>query len=153
MTPPLSHIQCRERMCCVCHMKIGKAKPISAASELLVRTHGPDKAYDSSNPAYPTGLCASCQRALYKIRSGKPDAGWDGPMPPSWSHITPVGVSGVRRCGSKVDGSDELLLCDICTHVRGNPIGVMGKKVDLNKFHGRVEKVASMTRDSDSKHA
>ena len=44
------------------------------------------------------------------------------------------------------------MLCDICTHVRGNPIGVMGKKVDLNKFHGRVEKVASVAPDPDSKH-
>ena len=117
MTPPLTHMQCRERMCCVCHNKIYKGKPISISSAILVKTYGPDKAYDSNNLSYPTGLCSSCQRALYKIRSGKPDAGWAGPMPPSWSNIIPVRVSGVRNCGSKVHGTEELLLCDICTHI------------------------------------
>ena len=74
-------------------------------------------------------------------------------MPPSWSNIIPVRVSGVRNCGSKVRGTEKLLLCDICTHVRGNPIEIKGSKGELKTSNRRSDKVASKTTETDIKHS
>ena len=46
---------------------------MTASEEALVKDYGPCSSYDSSVNSYPTGLCASCQRALYKIKAGKPE--------------------------------------------------------------------------------
>ena len=120
--PAFSHQEFRGRLCCCCGVKLSKYKAISATDEALVKQYGPSPSYDSSVPNYPTGLCSSCQCCPYKIRSKQPVKSWDGPQPPSWSMFNIDTIFGARTCGT-LGLNGELQKCDICSHVRSNPIG------------------------------
>ena len=45
----------------------------------------------------------------------------------------------MRTCGSVTEPDSEPLLCDICVHVRSNPVGQKGSKSDIPKFVARGE--------------
>ena len=105
---------------------------MSAAAESLVKEYGPVTAYDRSLTNYPSGLCTSCHRALYKIKAKQPVKMWAGPRPPSWAGFKIDAIFGARSCGSP-DQKGELRMCDICAHVRSNPIGSKLSKKEANK--------------------
>ena len=130
--PAFSHEECQGQLCCCCGVKLSKYKAISVTDEALVMQYGPSPSYDSSVPNYPTGLCSSCQRCLYKIRSKQPVKSWDGPQPHSWSMFNIDAIFRARTCGTPgLNG--ELRKCDICSHVRSNPIGSsLPKKEEIN---------------------
>ena len=70
----LSHEMCRMRMCCCCGVKLKSPKSMSARLEELVKQWGPDPGFDSQISSYPTGICSTCQRDIYKVKQGKPEA-------------------------------------------------------------------------------
>ena len=139
MPPALSHDQCRARMCCCCGMKLKSEKKVSVRLEELVKQWGPDAGYDSSNSSYPTGICTTCERALRKVKTSAPEASWGGLKPPAWESFSAGRIYGVRMCGSVPDGGGDRVICDICVHVRGNPIGQKGSKADLANFVHRSD--------------
>ena len=140
MPPPLTHEQCQARMCCLFGDKLKKAMAMSSATELLVTRFCPEIGYDKSNLSLPTGLCSICHMNLYKIRSGASPASWGGPHPPAWGRFSSAKIYGARKCGRVIEKSGQPILCDICRHVRGNPVGQDGSKGLLRKFvpHGEV---------------
>ena len=87
----LSHEMCRMRMCCCCGVKLKSPKSMSARLEELVKQWGPDPGFDSQISSYPTGICSTCQRDIYKVKQGKPEAAWLGPKPPAWSDFQLIG--------------------------------------------------------------
>ena len=91
---------------------------MSTLSEFLVILFGPSIGYDSSVLSFPTGLCTTCQRALYKIRNQSPETLWNGPHPPAWDKFSATRIYGVRKCGS----------------VKGNSIGNKGSKAEIGRF-------------------
>ena len=139
MPPALSHDQCRARMCCCRGVKLKSEKKVSIRLEELVKQWGPDAGYDSSNSSYPTGICTTCERALRKVKNSALEASWGGLKPPAWESFTAGRIHGVRMCGSVPDGGGDPVICDICVHVRGNPIGQKGSKADLANFVHRSD--------------
>ena len=113
--------------------------PMSEASEPLVRKVCPSISYDSKVLSYPTGLCPTCQKANYVIKGGKSKTAWGGPVPPSFGKFSLGNIHEVRKCGSSVVGSPRPWLCDICLHVRGNPVGETVDKSEMKKFLARGE--------------
>ena len=113
---------------------------MSSATELLVTRFCPEIGYDKSNLSLPTGLCSICHMNLYKIRSGTSPASWGGPHPPAWGRFSSAKIYGARKCSRVIEESSQPILCDICRHVRGNPVGQGGSKGLLHKFvpHGEV---------------
>ena len=104
MSPSLSHDQCRAKMCCCCGVKLPKEQLISPKVELMVKMFGPNLSYSSTVASYPTGLCSSCNRVLYKIKVVEPEASWGGSHPPSWTNFSADGIQGVRTCGTLLEG-------------------------------------------------
>ena len=139
MPPPLTHDQCRARMCCCCGLKLKKGKIVSVKLEQMVREWGPNPGYDSPIPSYPKVICPTCERALCKVKNGKQETSWGGLHPPSWGIFHAKKIHGVRTCGSVTEPDSEPLLCDICVHVRSNPVGQKGSKSDIPKFVARGE--------------
>ena len=66
MPPSLSCDQSGAKMCCCCGVKLPKEQLISPKVELMVKMFGPNPSYSSTVASYPTGLCSSCNHALYK---------------------------------------------------------------------------------------
>ena len=117
----LSHEECRGWLCTCCGFKLSTSSVMSAAAEALVQQFGPHPAYDSSILSYPTGLCSTCHRCLYKIRAGTPVKAWGGPQPPSWAQFNIDTIYGVRKCGT-TDQQEEVTMYDLCS-----PISDSGK--------------------------
>ena len=122
MTPALDYEECRRRLCCTCGVKLSSPSMMSAADEDLVRKYSPYPGYSREVKSSPVALCPTCQRSLYKRRSGNIPKGWGGDEPPAWSRFSLDSIYGARTCGS-LDSEGKLRMCDLCTHVRSNPIG------------------------------
>ena len=108
---------------------------MTLSEEALVKDYGPCSSYDSSVNSFPTGLCAYCRRALYKIKAGKPEKSWGGNQPKNWEDFYIYSVFVVRKCGTKNFN------CDLCNHVRGNPIGTSSKGSNVLRSRGTEQKV------------
>ena len=139
MPPALSHEKCRAMMCCCCGVKLKSEKKVSARLEELVKQWGEDPGYDSSISSYPNGICSTCERDLRKVQASAPEASWGGLKPPSWASFSAGRILGVRKCGSVPDGGGDPAICDICAHVKENPIGQRGKKSDVVNFVHRSD--------------
>ena len=129
---PLTHEQCRSRVCVCCGVKLKKNGLMSSSTMKVVKEHSCYPLYDPSILSYPTGLCSTCYRALYKIRSGEQMTSWGGPHPPTWTEFNINSIFGARTCGN-IDTQGLTQLCDICKHVKFNPIGSKLPKKILNK--------------------
>ena len=105
----------------------------------MVREWGPNPGYDNTVNSYPKGICFTCERALCKVKNGKQETSWGGLHPPSWGIFHAKKIHGVRTCGTVTEPNTEPLLCDICVHVRSNPIGQKGGKSNIPKFVARGE--------------
>ena len=149
----LSHEMCRMRMCCCCGVKLKSPKSMSARLEELVKQWGPDPGFDSQISSYPTGICSTCQRDIYKVKQGKPEAAWLGPKPPAWSDFSANRMHGVRKCGIILDTSEEPSMCDICTHVRGLGTGARGLKIgpQSHKFVPRDKATLYDSKDDNKR--
>ena len=116
---------------------------MTQAEEELVKMYGPNPAYNSTVYSYPVGLCSSCRRALYKIRAGQTIKSWCGPQPPTWAKFNIEAIFGTRKCGSLNQNGDKME-CDMCKHIKFNPIGSSLPKHVINKGqvllpHGKEE--------------
>ena len=66
----MDHMQCREKVCACCRNDSGK-KPTRLMNEnweTELKKLLPS--YDRSDSRFPSGLCAACQRALSRMKSG-----------------------------------------------------------------------------------
>ena len=120
----LRHEDCRGRLCICCGSKLSTSSVMSTSEEALVKEFRPHPAYDRSILSYPTGLCSTCRHSLYKIRAGTPVKAWGGPQPSSWAQFNINTIFGVRTCGT-TDQKGEVLMCDLCVHIRFNPVGTI----------------------------
>ena len=130
--PAFSHEECRGRICCACGIKLSKLSVMSVADETLLKNFGPHPTYDREISSYPVGICPSCKTDLYKVKSGKVPKNWSDNKSPRWSKFHIDLIYGVRTCGV-LDSNGISRLCDICLHVRSNPIGSTLSKKEANK--------------------
>ena len=131
----LSHEECCGHLCCCCGKKLTVDRRMTSSEEALVKDYGPCSSYDSSVNSYPTGLCASCRRALYKIKAGKPEKSWGGNQPKNWEDFDIDSIFGVRKCGT------ENFKCDLCNHVRSNPVGTSYSESNVVRIRGTEKKL------------
>ena len=72
MTPPLTHQQCREEMCCACGGKAGKNKVTPALGALVRKWAQPS--WSPEVMSYPCGICETCRRQLnFHEKNESPD--------------------------------------------------------------------------------
>ena len=72
MTPPLTHQQCREEMCCACGGKAGKNKVTPALGALVRKWAQPS--WSPEVMSYPCGICETCRRRLnFHEKNESPD--------------------------------------------------------------------------------
>ena len=64
-TPPLSHEQCRLKVCAICYCSSGKkaAKAVTVIQEALIKEFVFSE-YNRLDPHYPSGLCLTCYFTL-----------------------------------------------------------------------------------------
>ena len=148
--PSLTHEECRFCLCVCCGLKQKKSIAMTEAEELLVKIHGPYPTFDRFNPCYPTALCPSCRRALYKVKAKQLPKGWRDCQPPSWKKFNVNKIFGVRKCGT-FDNYGKQQKCDICTLVRSNPIGESGpNRPKMLLPRGIKEETISHDKSKDS---
>ena len=98
--PSLTHEECRSRLCVCCGLKQKRSIAMTEAEEPLVKIPSPYPTFDRFNPCYPTALCPSCRRALYKVKAKQVPKGWRDCHPPSWKKFNANKIFGVRKCGT-----------------------------------------------------
>ena len=72
---------------------------------------------------------------MYKIKAGKPEKGWGGNQPKNWEDFDIDSNFGVRKCGT------DNFKCDLCNHVRGNPVGTSSSGSNVLRSRGREKTV------------
>ena len=115
----LRHEDCRGRLCICCGSKLSTSSVMSTSEEALVKEFRPHPAYDRSILSYPTGLCSTCRRSLYKIQTEITVKAWGGPQPSSWAQFNIDSIFGVRT------PEGEVLMCDLCVHIQFNPVATI----------------------------
>ena len=68
----MDHFKCREKVCGLCFCMKGKKAgfKVNQSQEIKIRKCIPE--YDSSNPAYPVGLCDACRKILNSQKGSNP---------------------------------------------------------------------------------
>ena len=130
--PAFSHEECRGCICCACGINSLKLSVMSVADETLLKNFGLHPTFNREISSYPVGICPSCKTDLYKGKSGKIPKIWSDDKSPRWSKFHNDLIYGVRTCGV-LDSNDVSRLCDICLHVKSNPIGSTLSKKEANK--------------------
>ena len=70
MPKPLTHEECRAKLCILCAQKKPDVRPISAAVRALVVDHVPGLDVNG-DPRLPDGICTNDRKALQKAASSK----------------------------------------------------------------------------------
>ena len=103
------HEEFRSRICCCCGSK-KNTSPIGDAGVNLVKTFV-FSGYSTEVLSYPTGLCGTCQRQLYKAKKGEPVS---DEMKRRWESVN------LEELSVKVCRGGESCDCNICKVGRHN---------------------------------
>ena len=116
---PLTHTQCRAKLCVVCFEPKKSLRNITTNLEFIkiLKTNVGEN-FDASNPRIPTGLCSSCRNAHFK----------------SEGENKSFSIPQYLQFVVAPENVDEPCECAICIKVRtsGGPSGLMKGKPKSN---------------------